>query len=243
MKLKQFKLTLLLIIMSSSLVAKVPLGVQLNWHNSDTSCIKLSDTISSTCTNVYIESEYGVINGDSMSIRHKIDNSGSGAPGSRALIVELIDVNSNVVKTYTYNYSPGSNNTWLDWKFHMNYSGTYKIRINFKFSGTNQIQISGIDVPVTILLPIKDKSIYDNQLDSALNHKRVDRIYPNPTESVVYVYVSYSVKLRLIDTNGKVLLITTLNQVDLSPFKTGIYYLQILSQDNTVIATEKLYKL
>jgi len=69
-------------------------------------------------------------------------------------------------------------------------------------------------------------------------------IYPNPSNGILNITNSENSKLSVINSNGKVVLTTTINNnsTDLSSLNTGIYYILIVNNTNTITKTISIIK-
>jgi polyhydroxybutyrate depolymerase len=65
-------------------------------------------------------------------------------------------------------------------------------------------------------------------------------IYPNPSEGIVSIEGSFSFA-TLFDINGKLLIETSKDKIDLSSYAKGVYFIRIISENKTII--KKLVKL
>ncbi len=69
------------------------------------------------------------------------------------------------------------------------------------------------------------------------------RIYPNPTNTAVYITAPIAVKLYLVSIEGKILKFQDdTNRFSLQDVAEGIYFLHIYDQDNRLLKTEKIVK-
>ena len=60
------------------------------------------------------------------------------------------------------------------------------------------------------------------------------QVFPNPTHDYIEIKGQKIAKAELYSINGQILLETTLQKINISPFKTGIYLLKLYFPDRTV---------
>ena len=66
-------------------------------------------------------------------------------------------------------------------------------------------------------------------------------LYPNPTSSYVYIGSEFKI-VRLYDLNGRELIQSTSNQIDLSNLPNKVYMIKLEDYEGNVITTAKIIK-
>ena len=83
--------------------------------------------------------------------------------------------------------------------------------------------------------------VYDvSLLDNAQFTEQVFSVYPNPTQSILNIDTEQEFSASLYDLSGNLLLTSTLKTLDLSSLSSGIYILNIISDDRRY--TRKIVK-
>lgn len=67
------------------------------------------------------------------------------------------------------------------------------------------------------------------------------KIYPNPASTRVYLQNCNGLLKRLFDANGRLLVQTRENEIDISRFDCGVYILQV-ADEGSLIHHEKIIK-
>jgi len=70
--------------------------------------------------------------------------------------------------------------------------------------------------------------------------KNKPNVYPNPTSGKININVDNINLIEIMDINGKILYSGKENEIDLSIFQCGIYYVSIVANERTII--EKIIK-
>ena len=63
------------------------------------------------------------------------------------------------------------------------------------------------------------------------------RIYPNPVSDVMYINAGEPVRYKITDTSGRVLIdqATEQNRIDTGPLQDGIYFIQVVLKNRSVV--------
>lgn len=64
------------------------------------------------------------------------------------------------------------------------------------------------------------------------------KIYPNPSNSVVNIDHERNEKVEIYDSEGKLVLVTSKNNINVSKYRSGCYYIRILALNQTVKFTK-----
>lgn len=124
--------------------------------------------------------------------------------------------------------------------------GSYETEPNHYFDSLQDI--NGCDSILTTTL-ILDSTMFVsiNNIDNGLNHVS---IYPNPSKGLFYIEkpleLNQEINIKLLDVNLRVMQVneipseTQKMEIDLRSYSKGIYYVQLIANDQTII--KKLIK-
>lgn len=121
--------------------------------------------------------------------------------------------------------------------------------VNFDLPFTYQV-INNTDNTKTLIITNTDgdQAIYgDYQLSVNSYKKQLVSFYPNPTKDILHLKhgaIQQELNISVIDVNGKIVLNTSntsLNQIDISNLKKGIYFIKVGTLDGK-IQIEKIIK-
>jgi hypothetical protein len=97
-----------------------------------------------------------------------------------------------------------------------------------------------------MIRPVLGKPLYKEQIgiEEYWSDQNI-QLYPNPATETIYYSINNSIELtgiRLIDITGKLLYQNSSvqsNQLDISQYSQGIYFMQFLSKGSTLPITKK----
>lgn len=67
------------------------------------------------------------------------------------------------------------------------------------------------------------------------------QVYPNPTQGIIK-FGSENQHVALLNVTGKQLVKAFTNQLDLTRFDSGVYFIQLMNENGTILSTEKVIK-
>ena len=123
------------------------------------------------------------------------------------------------------------------------YSDTNYQVVNNNLTDLNNVTIPATSVNMITITPKINKQTFSNNDNSKLNTETIN-VYPNPTKDLINIRAANGIKKVLIfDQLGKAVKTnqTDLNQLDISDFSDGIYFLKITDNNGTVF-TKKIVK-
>ncbi|MEN8229989.1 MAG: T9SS type A sorting domain-containing protein, partial [Bacteroidota bacterium] len=159
----------------------------------------------------------------------------------RYRIAYAYDTNGNVTEYIDYEWDSVTSN-WIAW---------YRIAYTYDTNGnvTEYIDYEW-DSGIHDWVYYSKRVSYWSELTTSISENSIDLnyiVYPNPTNDLLTIetdrFDQYSINITSL--NGQFIYHTTLEgptqQIDLSPFQKGIYFITIRSKD--FVTTEKIIKL
>lgn len=96
---------------------------------------------------------------------------------------------------------------------------------------TNAAIISDPEFPAEVIVEIevnKENSIFDSNISKIM-------VYPNPTTGIIYIETETVPELKLYTQNGKLLRTVYSNEIDMTNYAQGIYFLKINDKTQKIV--------
>ncbi len=95
---------------------------------------------------------------------------------------------------------------------------------------------NGCDSIITTILHVESCELGTRELTEEL-----PVIFPNPTNGILYISIDDIDQIYVLDVTGKIILESNEKEIDLSSFPTGMYYVKVISTNNTQYLLKIIY--